>query len=165
MSASQDAVATLARIQEASFARAAEATRNAFPSERRMDGATLASFLARKNQGVFATVRTDGRPHAAPAGYALVGARFVIASLAGAARVANIRHEPHCSLVVMEGEDDDHAVVIVEGTARLVAPMDAPLEMRAPFRESDGTLPPWVGTLVVVTPERLLSYAAEGFPG
>lgn len=153
----------LARIQEASFARASPATAGAFPPERRMDAAALTAFLTGRRYGVLSTVRPDGRPHAAPTGYALVGARFVIATLAEAQRVQNIRHAPHCSLVVTEGEGHAHAAVIVEGTARLLAPLEAPLEMRAPFRDAAGSFPGWVGLLITVTPERILSYAGEGF--
>lgn len=151
----------LALIQEASFARAAASTASSFPAERRMDGAQLEAFLRRKRYAVLATTRPDGTPHAAPIGYALVGARFVIASLPDAARVRNLRAQPHASLVVTEG--DQHAVVVVDGTARLLPAMEAPLELRAPFRDPDGSLPAWVGVIVTVTPERLLSYAAPGW--
>ncbi|MGZ6548534.1 MAG: pyridoxamine 5'-phosphate oxidase family protein [Actinomycetota bacterium] len=154
---------TLARIQEASFARASDATRNAFPPERRMSGSVLISFLARKRYAVLATTRPDGRPQAAPVGYALVGTKFVMASLGDAQRVRNLQHEPHASLVVTEDEGDRHGVVIVEGTTRLLEPLEASLDMRAPFREPSGELPDWIGTLIVLTPERLLSYAAESF--
>ncbi len=104
----------------------------------------------------------DGRPHAAPIAYALVGTKFVFATLPEAARVQNLRHEPHASLVVSDGEEDAHAVVIVEGTTRTVAPLESSLEMRAPFRDAQGNLPGWIGLLIVLTPERLLSYAAPG---
>ena len=154
---------TLARIQEASFARASEATRGAFPQDRRMDGATLLSFLTRKRYAVLATTRPDGRPQAAPVGYALVGTKFVMASLPDAQRVRNLKHEPHASVVIDQGEGDRHGVVIVEGTTRLLEPLDASLDMRAPFRDDAGTFPDWIGILVALTPERLLSYAAPGF--
>ncbi|HJT38677.1 MAG TPA: pyridoxamine 5'-phosphate oxidase family protein [Actinomycetota bacterium] len=154
---------TLARIQEASFARASEATRGAFPEERRMDGAMLLSFLTGKRYAVLATTRPDGRPQAAPVGYALVGTKFVMGSLPDAQRVRNLRHEPHASVVIEQGEGDQHAVVIVDGTTRLLEPLEASLDMRAPFRDDAGALPEWIGILVVLTPERLLSYAASGF--
>lgn len=153
-------IETLARIQEASFARASEATRRSFPAERRMDGPALTSFLTEHRYGVLATTRPDGRPQAAPVGYALVGTRFVIASLPEAARVRNLRAQPHASLVVSEGEDEAHAVVIAEGTALLLEPAATPIEMREPFRAPDGSLPAWVGVLIAIHPERLLSYAA-----
>jgi len=154
---------TLSRIQEASFARASEATKRAYPEDRRMDGAALHTFLSRRRYGVLATMRPDGRPHAAPAGYALVGTSFVFASLADAQRIHNLQAEPHASLVVSAGEGDAHAAVIAEGTTRLLDPIEASLEMRAPFRDKDGALPEWVGVLIALTPERLLSYAAASF--
>ena len=156
-------IETLARIQEASFTRASEATRGAFPAERRMSGAVLGSFLARKRYAVLATTRPDGRPQAAPVGFALVGTKFVMASLPDAQRVRNLKHEPHASLVIDEDEGDRHGVVIVDGTSRLIEPLQAPLEMREPFRDEAGTFPDWIGILIVLTPERLLSYAAEDF--
>jgi len=156
-------IETLARIQEASFARASEATRGAFPSERRMSGPMLTEFLTRKQYATLATVRPDGRPQAAPVGYALVGAKFVIGSLPDAQRVRNLRHEPHASLVISEDEGEKHGVVIVDGTTRLLRPLEASLDMRAPFREASGEVKDWIGVLIVLTPERLLSYAAEGF--
>lgn len=152
-------------IQQASFARAAASTSSSFPPERKMNGAQLESFLKRKRYAVLATTRPDGTPHAAPIGYALVGARFVIASLDAAARVRNLQAQPHASLVVTEGEGEQHAVVVVDGTARLQEAMDAPLELRAPFRDPEGSLPDWVGVLITITPERLLSYAAPAWRG
>lgn len=153
-----DAAQALARVQEASFARAAASTRDAFPPERRMDGYAIVAFLGARRWGVLATVRPDGRPHAATVGYALVGDRFVFPTLGGAARVRNLRGKPHASFVVADGEGDRHGVVIVEGTARLLAPLEAALEMRAPFRDASGALPAWIELLIVLTPERLLSY-------
>ena len=119
-----------------------------------MDGARLLSFLARKRYAVLATTRPDGRPQAAPVGYALVGTKFVMASLPDAQRVRNLKHEPHASLVIDEDESERHGVVIVDGTTRLLQPLEAGLEMRAPFRDDAGTFPDWIGVLIVLTPER-----------
>ena len=151
----------LARIQENSLARASESTRRAYPVEHRMDGAGLFAFLSRHRTAVLATVRPDGRPQAGPVGYALVGTRFVLASLESAARVSNLRMHPHVSLVVSEDSGRERAVVLVDGTARLVRTLDAAPEVRAPFRAADGSLPPWVEVFALITPERLLSYASD----
>jgi nitroimidazol reductase NimA-like FMN-containing flavoprotein (pyridoxamine 5'-phosphate oxidase superfamily) len=156
-------IETLARIQEASFVRAASATQGSFPPERRMSGPMLTAFLSRKEYGVLATVRPDGRPHAAPVRYSLVGTRFAIGSLSDAQRVRNLRHEPHATLVISEEEGEKHAVVIAEGTTRLLEPLEASLEMRAPFRDEAGALLDWVGVIISLTPERVLSYAAQGY--
>lgn len=146
----------LSRIQDASFARA---TSSSFPVDRRLDGKALETFLARVGTAVLATVRPDGTPHAAPIGYSLVSSRIVIASPDSAARVRNLRARPHASLVVTEGEGDAHAVALIDGTARLLPALDAPMEMRAPFRGPDGSLPAWVDLLITIAPERLLTYA------
>lgn len=163
MSYQTQPIDALPRIQEASFARATEATRRAFPEERRMDGLTLVTFLSARRYCVLSTVRPDGRPHAAPVGYALVGTKFVFASLDDAARVRNLTHEPHASIVVSQGEGDEHGVVIAEGVASITPTLEAPLEMREPFRDAEGAMPAWIGVIITVTPERLLSYAAPGF--
>jgi len=160
MSAPEPIVA-LERIQESSFNRASESTRRAYPPERRMDGGTLFEFLARRRTGVLATVRPDGRPQASPVAYGLVGSRFVFGSTSEATRVRNLRHHPHVSLVVTEEFGDSRSVVIVDGTARLVGAHEAPLELRAPFRDDEGALPAWCEILIVLTPERILSFTTE----
>jgi len=154
-------IEALARIQEASFARASESTRRAYPTDKRMTGEEMLEFLARRKVGVLATVRPDGRPQAGLAGYALVGARFVFASREDAGRVRNVRHHPHVSLVVGEETADGRSVVVVEGTARLQSPNEASLETRAPFRDDHGTLPEWIEVLLLLTPERILSYGSD----
>lgn len=163
MSFPTEPIDALPRVQEASFARASSATRDAFPEARRMDGAMLVSFLTSRRYCVLATTRPDGRPHAAPVGYALVGTRFVFASLPDAARVRNLRQTPHASIVVSEAEGDRHAVVLAEGTATIMPTLEAPLGWREPFRDAEGSMPEWAGVIIAVTTERLLSYAAPGF--
>lgn len=157
-----DPIETLAQIQDATFARASAATLHAFPRERRLDGTALVTFLARRRFATLATVRPDGRPHAAPTGYALVGHRIVIASLEEAARIRNLRSQPYASLVVTD-DVGANGVVMLEGTTRLLTPTAAPIDIRTPFRDEDGSLPSWIGLFIVLAPERILSYAAEGF--
>lgn len=152
-------IEALARIQEASFGRASEATKRTYPIQRRMDGADLFAFLSRRRECVLATVRPDGRPHAAPVGYALVGTKLVFPSREDAARVRNLRHHPHISVVISEEDAEGRRVVIVDGTARLIKAAEAALDARAPFRDANGVLPPWIEVLIQLTPERLLSYS------
>lgn len=157
-----DAIETLGQIQDATFSRASSATLHAFPPERRLDGTAMVTFLARRRFATLATVRPDGRPHAAPTGFALVGHRLVIASLEDAARIRNLRSQPYASLVVSD-DTDAHGVVMLEGTTRLLTPNAAPIDIRTPFRDEDGALPSWIGLFIVLSPERILSYASDGF--
>lgn len=157
-----DPIETLGQIQDATFARASGATLHAFPPERRLDGTAIVTFLARRRFATLATVRPDGRPHAAPTGFALVGHRIVIASLEDAARIRNLRSQPYASLVVSD-DAEAHGVVMVEGTTRLLTPTAAPIDIRTPFRDEDGALPSWIGLFIVLSPERILSYASDGF--
>jgi nitroimidazol reductase NimA-like FMN-containing flavoprotein (pyridoxamine 5'-phosphate oxidase superfamily) len=153
----------LERVQEATFARATPSTVASFPERFRLSGGAIVTFLARRRTATLATTRPDGRPHAAPTGFALVDSRIVIASIAEAARVTNLRQRPHASLVVNEETPDSHGVVIIEGTTRLFTPNAAALEVRSPFRLEDGHLPNWIGTFIVLSPERIMSYGSEGF--
>ena len=125
-----------------------------------MDAFRLQEFLERHPTGVLATTRSDGRPHAAPVTFALAGPQIAIASLDGAQRIENLRAHPHASLVISQ---DAQAVVIIEGAARVVPPAEASATVRERFRDPSGALPPWIGAFVVVTPERVLSYADEAF--
>lgn len=153
----------LAQIQATTFARATPSTITSFPERFRLSGDAIVTFLARRRTATFATTRPDGRPHAAPTGFALVDGRLVIASVEDAVRVANLRQRPHASLVVNEETPTTHGVVIIEGSCRLFTPRAASLEIRAPFRLEDGDLPTWIGVFIVLTPERLLSYGSDDF--
>lgn len=153
----------MGRIQDATFARATGSTIASFPERHRLSGDDIVTFLARRRTATLATTRPDGRPHAAPTGFALVEGKIIIASIPDATRVGNLRQRPHASLVVDEETPESHGVVILEGTTRMFTPNAAALEIRAPFRLEDGHLPTWIGTFIVMTPERVLSYGSDGF--
>lgn len=153
----------LERIQAATFARSTPSTIASFPERFRLSGDAIVTFLARRRTATLATTRPDGRPHAAPTGFALVNGKIVVASVEDAIRVANLRQRPHASLVVNEETPDSHGVTIIEGSCRLFTPGGASLEVRTPFRLEDGALPTWIGVFIVLTPERILSFGTETF--
>jgi PPOX class probable F420-dependent enzyme len=76
---------------------------------------------------VLATVRADGRPHAAPVWYALDGDTFVFTTGAGTVKGRNIGRDPRVSLCVQD-DRPPYAFVVVEGTAELIEDVD---EVRA----------------------------------
>ncbi len=64
------------------------------------------------------TVRPDGQPQSSPVWFVIDDDEFLIYSLAGTARTANIDSNPLVSLNLDSDEGSD--VVVVEGTARTV---------------------------------------------
>lgn len=67
-----------------------------------------------------ATVRPDGRPHAAPIWYGLDGETFVFMTGEATVKGRNMRQEPRVSLCV-DDERPPFQFVIVEGMAKLAA--------------------------------------------
>jgi PPOX class probable F420-dependent enzyme len=136
-------------LMATSWARAGEATRTSFPPERRIGGERLAAFLRDHHYAVLATTRADGRPHAAPVSYAVTDdATFWLPTATRAVRLRHVERTAWASLVVTEGEDDEHVVAIVEGPAT-VAPKPEGVEDRE-----------WAAAWLALRPERVLSYAA-----
>ncbi len=81
-------------------------------------------LLTGTRTGKLATVRADGRPHAAPVWFLLDGEDIVFTTWHESVKARNIRHNPQVSFVV----DDDtppFACVIVEGPAVLEDNPDA----------------------------------------
>jgi nitroimidazol reductase NimA-like FMN-containing flavoprotein (pyridoxamine 5'-phosphate oxidase superfamily) len=153
--------AAFAKLQEASFARANEATRTSYPPERRMSGDELVRYLDARLYAVVATTRADGRPHAALSAYVLVGSVLWLPAVAGSARARNLRRQPALSLVVTDGEGPDHAAVILEATAELVARDDLPDGVSSAYAAKHGGAPDWATEWVVATPAKILSYARK----
>ncbi|HEU0130878.1 MAG TPA: pyridoxamine 5'-phosphate oxidase family protein [Mycobacteriales bacterium] len=142
------------RLQDATFARSAPATTTSYPPERRLTGEHVAAVLGSGRYAVVATTRGDGRPHATPTSFRLVGTELWLPTVAGSVRGRNVRARPWLSLVVAEGVDDEHLAVVVEGPVRVA---DAPPE--------GVDAPEWAAEWLVLTPERVLSYAAPGWRG
>jgi nitroimidazol reductase NimA-like FMN-containing flavoprotein (pyridoxamine 5'-phosphate oxidase superfamily) len=155
------AATELAELQGASFARANEATRRSYPPERRMAGEALVRYLDARLYAVVATTRADGRPHAALSAYVLVGSTLWLPAVAGSARARNLTRQPALSLVVSDGEGPDHAAVILEATAELVATDDLPDGVGSAYAAKHGSAPGWASEWVAATPTKVLSYARE----
>ena len=105
----------------ASFSRAGQALRTAYPPQRRMTGPQLAGYLERRTYALASTTRPDGRAHAAPTLFSLYADAFWLPTLSGAARLGNVRAHPWLALSIIEGEHDTHAAVLTEGPAEVVA--------------------------------------------
>jgi len=124
--------------------------------------ATIARSMALKPHvhAVLATTRPDGRPHAAPVAFLVREDEVWMASVAGAARLRNMRHQPAASLVVIEGDGDAHVALIVEGPTTLHEDPQPVLNewMRDAWRDRFGTELTWAGALIELEPTKVLSY-------
>jgi nitroimidazol reductase NimA-like FMN-containing flavoprotein (pyridoxamine 5'-phosphate oxidase superfamily) len=145
----------LGDLQDRTFARATPATETSYPPERRLSAEQLASYLSRRVYAVVGTTRADGRPHAAMSVFVQRGTTFWLPTMAGSIRERNLRATPWLTMVIAEGDDDEHIAVIIEGPAEVVALSEVPADVRA-AAPSD-----WVSAWIRVTAERLLSFAEE----
>jgi hypothetical protein len=154
--ATEVTAADLADLQDRTFARATSTTGHTYPPERRLTAEQLVSYLDRRTYAVTGTTRPDGRPHASMSMYFRRGATFWLPTVSATVRARNLRTQPWLTLVVPEGEDEDHITVIVEGPAETLGLDVTPGEIRAAFDRD------WVRAWIRLRAERLLSYAAEG---
>ena len=152
---------TLADVQESSYRSASPATRHAWPRGSALDAVEIATLLRVRRYAVLATTRPDGRPHAAPVAFVETGRRIWMASMAGAARTANLRRQPSASLVITgPRDDDDHAALVVEGPVRIHDDPGPLLDgfLRDLWRERFGSELEWAETILELTPTKVLSH-------
>ena len=102
------------------------------------------------------SARPDGRPHAALTAYIRREGTFWLPTVAGSVRERNLRAAPWLTMVIAEGDHDEHIAVLIEGTAEVVEPSLAPADVRAAVPGD------WVGAWIRLTADRLMSYGAEG---
>lgn len=148
--------ADLGVVQDRTFASATAATAESYPAERRLTSRELVAYLDRRAFAVIGSARPDGRPHAAMTSYVRRGADFWLPTMAGSVRERNLRARPWLTLAVAEGDRDRHIVVLLEGPAAIVAPGEVPADIRAAVAGD------WVSSWIMLTAQRVLSYAAEG---
>jgi len=77
-------------------------------------------------------------------------------TVAGSVRERNLRDEPWMTLVVAEGDDDEHIVVILEGPAEVVDRDAVPADVQSELSRD------WVSAWIRLRTQRVLSYAAQG---
>ncbi|WP_426565106.1 pyridoxamine 5'-phosphate oxidase family protein [Angustibacter sp. McL0619] len=126
-----------------------------------MTATQLAGYLARRTYALASTTRPGGRPHAAPTLFSAYAEAFWLPTVAGAARLGNVRAHPWLALSILEGEHDSHAAVLTEGPAEVLA--TAPDEVRriTELRNRGGGLD-WAAAWIRLTPQRLFSFAEVG---
>jgi general stress protein 26 len=152
----------LAELQRASYA-GARGVKSSWPETDALDTDGIAELLGRRRYCVLATARPDGRAHAAPVAFVVAGGAFWFGTVKGL-RLRNLRASPWASLVVMEGEGDEHIALTAEGPVSLHEgdQRDAAFEpLRERWIELHEHAPDWADALVELHPERLFSYAAS----
>ncbi|HWO99011.1 MAG TPA: hypothetical protein VNL74_00050, partial [Methylococcus sp.] len=85
-------------------------------------------------------------------------------TVAGAARLRNVRVNPWLALSVVEGEHATHAAVLAEGPAEVLETVPAHLRDTTQVRNEGGSLD-WAAAWVRMIPERLFSFAETGWQG
>jgi PPOX class probable F420-dependent enzyme len=108
----------------------------------------MLSFVTERHWGVFATIKTDGRPHLSNVGYAYDSETqlFRVSVTDSRAKTRNLRRDPRVTLHV--SSKDFWTWVAVEGTAELTPvaadPHDATVdELITYYRGTAGEHPNW----------------------
>ncbi len=153
---SVDDVAPLAEIQNASFARAGRGLLKSWPPSHAMEPDALAQLLSSHRYAVLATTRPDTRPHAAPVGFLVAKGVFWLATVEGA-RLRNLEQNPYASLVLIEGEDETHSALLVEGATSLHSPRP---ELRDLWARRFNNKADWAAAFIKLQPNSVFSYAA-----
>ena len=159
--ATADTPSSLDQVQVRSYEAASAATLDSWPPEHALLPADLDSFLARKRYAVLSTARPDGRPHAVMIAFVVHQGRLWLPAMAGAVRTGNVLVEPSATLVVSEGEGDDHIAVVVEGEAVVHQDPEALLDewLRDAWRDRfHSRLDDWIASVIELIPTKVLSH-------
>jgi nitroimidazol reductase NimA-like FMN-containing flavoprotein (pyridoxamine 5'-phosphate oxidase superfamily) len=151
------AIDALVRIQEKSFARADEALRSSWPSHRAMSAAGLHAFLEGRTFCVLATTSAGGRPQARPVAFTVFGDAFWFATVAGG-RLRNVRRTPWVSVVISDGERNEHRMVAADGPVTVHAA--PPADLLEVWQQRMGSRPDWASAWIELRPARLYSYTS-----
>ncbi len=154
---------TLAELEAATRAASPAATRGSLPEERSL-GSRVDVYVASRPYAVFASTRPDGRPHAAAVTPCLYDARIWMPTVQGAVRLRNVAHLARASLVYIDGDADDHVMVLVEGDVVVHRPPDELLDdfLRDWWEERVGGVLDWANAVIELRPDKVLSFAGPG---
>lgn len=111
-----------------------------------MDLTDALTFARARNQGVLATIRSNGRPQLSNIAYLAEGDTFLISVMDDRAKTANLRRDPRASLYVLG--DNFYQYVVIEAAAELspvaADPHDATVEALIRYYEGvSGAHPDW----------------------
>ena len=148
---------SLIQLQQTSYGRAGGALTGSWPEAHAMDGEGLDAFLDERRYCVLATALQDGRPQARPVAFTVLGDEIWFATVAGG-RLRNLRRAQWVSVVVTQGDGDEHRAVAADGPVELCEP---PEELLQRWEERFGSRAEWAVAWFLLRPERLFSYDAR----
>jgi nitroimidazol reductase NimA-like FMN-containing flavoprotein (pyridoxamine 5'-phosphate oxidase superfamily) len=148
----------LARLQRASFARAGGGLAGSWPPDLAMDESQLHAFLTERRYCVLATTTAEGHAIARPVAFTVLGAAFWFATVAGS-RLRNLERSPWASVVIEDGDGDEHRAVAVDGPVTIAD--RPPADVLDAWEARHGGLADWAVKWFELRPCRLVSYAAR----
>ena len=121
--------------------------------------AELQSFLDERLYAVLATTTARGHAQARPVGFTVFRDAFWFATVAGG-RLRNLERTPWASLVVTEGEGEEHRAVAADGPVTTHA--TPPGQLLEIWQRRFGSPAAWAAAWAELRPERLFSYTQPG---
>jgi general stress protein 26 len=154
---------TLGSIQARSLGRVGAGTRESWPAVSALSATGLDEFLDRKRYAALSTTHPSGRPHSTMVAYCLRDGRIWLPTVAGAQRLRNVAAEPSASMLVTEGEGDEHVAVLIEGQVAVHEDAGPLLSawLRQVWRARHWTELDWASAVIELIPTRVLSFAAS----
>ncbi len=140
----------------------------------RVERDELLDFVRPRHQFILITRRSDGAPQSSPvSGGVDEAGRLVISTYPERSKVANLRRDPRCSVLVLS-EDFNGAWVQLDGNAEVIDTPDSVEPLVDYFRAIRGKHPDWEEyrqamldqgkSLIRITPTRWGPIATGGFP-
>jgi nitroimidazol reductase NimA-like FMN-containing flavoprotein (pyridoxamine 5'-phosphate oxidase superfamily) len=120
-----------------------------------MGAVELEAFLAEKTYCVLATSTARGRPQARPVAFTALGDTIWFATVAGG-RLRNIERTPWVSVVIADGEGDEHRAVVADGPVAVIA--RPTVELLELWNRRFASRAEWAAVWFELRPERLFSY-------
>ncbi len=123
-----------------------------------MDAAGLEAFLDERRYCVLATSTAKGHPQARPVAFTVFHAAFWFGTVVGG-RLRNLERTPWVSVVIADGEGDEHRAVAVDGPVTLHSePPDGLLDL---WEARFGSRAEWAAVWLELRPNLLYSYDAH----
>jgi nitroimidazol reductase NimA-like FMN-containing flavoprotein (pyridoxamine 5'-phosphate oxidase superfamily) len=148
---------TLFELQQRSYERAGRAVRGSWPPEQAMTEDELEAYLDRRRFCVLATTTPSGAPQARPVAFVRLDGTLWFATVAGA-RLRNVRADPRVSVVIPEGDREEHVMVLLEGMVEVHEDEANRERVVAAWREQQGGTLDWAAAFLELRPERVFSY-------
>jgi len=148
---------TLFDLQEASYRQASAGILGSWPPDHALGPAELAAFLDERRYCVLATSTPRGRPQARPVAFIPFDETLWFASGASG-RLDNLERTPWVSVVVSEGERDNHRAVVADGPVTISS--SPPAGLLDAWEARFGSRAEWAVAWFELRPSRLYSYTS-----